>query len=196
MTTAVLRIRGVRMTSLVFGVAVGVSAPGVTSCGHESRFDVDGARRAPTDTASVVAEDVAAGDGEASVSAGKTTEPDPSRLGVIRFDSEDGVTEYSVMVSETGTPLVDEHGVKLFHGTTYVWYTSGEKRAEGDYVRGVRDGLWTWWYKDGNLYVQGTYLDGEQDGVWTYWNPDGSVNHEEVWSRGERVDDPGAGGGG
>jgi len=43
---------------------------------------------------------------------------------------------------------------------------TGEKKSEGNYTDGKKDGKWTEWNKDWQK-SEGTYKDGEKDGKWT-----------------------------
>jgi|ETNmetMinimDraft_33_1059910.scaffolds.fasta_scaffold48395_2 antitoxin component YwqK of YwqJK toxin-antitoxin module len=55
-----------------------------------------------------------------------------------------------------------------------VWYhDNGQKRGDGTYKDGLRDGKWTTWYKNGQKKKEETYKDGkliEQ----TNWDEDGN----------------------
>ena len=59
------------------------------------------------------------------------------------------------------------------------WYENGQKKQEGTYKDGEKDGLetfwgkrdgtWTYWYDNGRKKSEGTYKDGKKDGLWNKW---------------------------
>jgi len=49
------------------------------------------------------------------------------------------------------------------------YYGNGQKREEGSYKDGKKDGLWTGWYENGQQQFEGKYKDGEMEGLWTVW---------------------------
>ena len=55
------------------------------------------------------------------------------------------------------------------------YYTNGNKKEEGTFKDGKKDGLWTWWYENGQKKKEVTYKDGKQEGIETWYNEDGSV---------------------
>ena len=46
---------------------------------------------------------------------------------------------------------------------------------------GKEDGLYTGWYENGQKRLEGTYKDGEKDGKWIYYNEDGTVKEVEEY---------------
>ena len=49
-----------------------------------------------------------------------------------------------------------------------------QKKSEGTYKNGKKDGLFTWWYVNGKKEYEGTYKNGRKISV-KEWNEDGSV---------------------
>ena len=41
------------------------------------------------------------------------------------------------------------------------WYKNGQKREEGTFKDGEKDGVWTWWHENGQKKREGTYKDDE-----------------------------------
>ena len=54
------------------------------------------------------------------------------------------------------------------------FYENGEKRFEGTFKNGKKDGFFTWWYKNGKKEYEGTYSEGKKLSV-EEWNEDGSA---------------------
>lgn len=115
---------------------------------------------------------------------------EPIRVNILTTELKEGYEEWPVVVDEHDNPIKDEKGGLIYHGTGYAWWRSDAKRAEGQFDRGRRQGLWTWWYENGELAAQGNFVDDVQDGVWMYWNADGTLQREDIWKMGHRVVEP------
>ncbi len=61
---------------------------------------------------------------------------------------------------------------------------NGEKKSEGEYVSGKREGLWVYYSSKGKLSAQGQYKYGLREGEWTYYTPDGSVAETKKFIKG------------
>ena len=64
--------------------------------------------------------------------------------------------------------LIDRGGVKYqqdsqkpHSGKVFRLYENGEKKLEGSYKDGKKDGLWTYWYENGKKKYEIIYKDGE-----------------------------------
>ena len=53
------------------------------------------------------------------------------------------------------------------------WYPSGNKKAEGQYDRGIATGRFTWWYENGQKQAEGDFENGLKNGVWITWHANG-----------------------
>lgn len=60
----------------------------------------------------------------------------------------------------------------LKHKQGYV-YPNGQKRCEGPFLDGKKNGKWTYWYDDGSKEMEGEYKDGNLNGEWIYWDKKG-----------------------
>lgn len=58
------------------------------------------------------------------------------------------------------------------------YYENGQKRMEGAYKSGKRNGEWTAWYEDGTLWSKGFYDEGVENGMKTVWHPNGQKYYE------------------
>jgi antitoxin component YwqK of YwqJK toxin-antitoxin module len=65
------------------------------------------------------------------------------------------------------------------------WYKNGQKREEGTFKDGEKDGVWTEWYKNGQKWYEATYKDGEVDGKWTGWWDNGQKKYERTYKDGK-----------
>lgn len=66
------------------------------------------------------------------------------------------------------------------------WYEGGERRVEGHFVDGKKNGVWTFWFKNGQKSSEGRYVKGKQDGCWHFWYSSGQKKKENNWKEGER----------
>ena len=59
--------------------------------------------------------------------------------------------------------------------TWTAWWSNGNKRIEGNYKEGLKNGAFAFWYKNGQKEKEG-FCDGDElIGNWTYYNEDGTV---------------------
>ena len=58
-------------------------------------------------------------------------------------------------------------------GLWTTWYENGQKKAEINYKDGKLNGLSTDWYENGQERSEGNYKDGEANGLMTGWHPNG-----------------------
>lgn len=59
------------------------------------------------------------------------------------------------------------------NGKATWYYENGNKKSEGNYIDGEKDGFWTRWYENGVKEEQGNYLDDKEQGIWELWYPNG-----------------------
>ena len=52
------------------------------------------------------------------------------------------------------------------------FYRNGQKREEGTFKDGEKDGVWTEWHENGQKESEGTYKDGEIQGEERRWSLD------------------------
>ena len=73
------------------------------------------------------------------------------------------------------------------------WYENGQKRSEGTYKDGEKDGLWTEWRENGQKRWEETYKgvdkygDPIRDGNWTEWYENGQKRREGTWKDGKFI---------
>jgi antitoxin component YwqK of YwqJK toxin-antitoxin module len=80
-----------------------------------------------------------------------------------------------------------------------IWiYTVGDHREEGNYIIGLRDGVWKYFDNEENLLYKGNYVQDNPDGYHTYFWENGRVKEEQYYSMGimqrtwKKYDDEGA----
>jgi antitoxin component YwqK of YwqJK toxin-antitoxin module len=62
----------------------------------------------------------------------------------------------------------------------------GEVHEEGDYVMGLKNGIWKTFFKDGTLYHRGNFVQGNPDGKHEFYYPDGTLREEQYYVMGRR----------
>jgi len=69
------------------------------------------------------------------------------------------------------------------------WHENGQKKIEGKYKDGEKDGRWTSWWQHGQKQEEGTYKNGKKDGLWTQWRIQGPIYSEKIYRDGELIDE-------
>lgn len=64
-------------------------------------------------------------------------------------------------------------------GRDYEYYESGQLRAEGRSITGVKLGRWIYYYENGRIQKVGNYKDGNKSGKWTYYDINGAIKSVE-----------------
>ena len=87
--------------------------------------------------------------------------------------------------------LIDRGGLlyapnkeKPFSGSVFDLYDNGQKKLNGRYRNGIKNGKWKWWNEDGGLDSTGSYKKGLMHGKWTSWYKNGIKSTEQTWKNG------------
>ncbi len=65
-------------------------------------------------------------------------------------------------------------------------YKSGDHTEEGNFIIGLKDGLWKSFYPDGKLKFKGSYIQGNPEGQHTYYYENGRPKEEQFYRSGYR----------
>lgn len=65
----------------------------------------------------------------------------------------------------------------LSHKQTH-FHENGQKRCEGNFIDGKKDGKWTYWYENGFKEMEEEYVKGKPHEKWTYWDKEGEKRGE------------------
>ncbi|MBK9974444.1 MAG: hypothetical protein IPP14_06695 [Planctomycetes bacterium] len=90
-------------------------------------------------------------------------------------------TQWSVHRSELGE--------ERMHGLWTEFYASGQKKAEGTYVDGARDGLWLGWFEDQQVQSRSLYKLGVETGDWEEFHINGKPAMKGTWIEGKKDGD-------
>jgi hypothetical protein len=73
-------------------------------------------------------------------------------------------------------------------GRFYYWYSAGAIHStQGGFSGKLLNGQYTEYYPDRNLKEQGNFKKGVKDGLWHSWNADGTLSATVTWRRGSAV---------
>ena len=67
------------------------------------------------------------------------------------------------------------------------WYENGQKKEEITYKDGEIEGLWTDWYDNGQKETEGKYVDDKRHGLWTNWYENGQKMEEITYKDGKEI---------
>ncbi len=67
------------------------------------------------------------------------------------------------------------------------WYRNGNKRSFGAFEADLRTGPWTIWHDNGRKESQGRFKADTPDGRWTAWDPEGRMESQGAYAEGVRV---------
>lgn len=81
------------------------------------------------------------------------------------------------------------NGESVPDGTWQEWFEAGERKLQGNYLRGKKVGSWIGWHANGQQSMAGTYKDGLEDGQWTEWHSNGRKAMEGKFKNGEKDGD-------
>jgi antitoxin component YwqK of YwqJK toxin-antitoxin module len=62
----------------------------------------------------------------------------------------------------------------------------GDVREEGNFIQGLKNGVWKTFYNDGKLYHKGNFVQGDPDGKHEFYYPDGTLKEEQYYVMGRR----------
>ena len=77
-------------------------------------------------------------------------------------------------------------GTEVEHGEALLWFDNGQVKLQGEYIDGVREGLWLAWYSNGNDRGKGRLYRGRRMGTWTMWDEKGQKRSEVAYEMGLR----------
>lgn len=111
---------------------------------------------------------------------------DGAAEGVTRFYNEEGQITNSKIYKDgdlMGEGIYDEKGYQ--QGKWKEFYSSGELRAEGEYLDGRKLGDWVFYHQNGKIEQKGKFLKGAKpSGTWVWYYEKGSLLREEKFTNG------------
>jgi antitoxin component YwqK of YwqJK toxin-antitoxin module len=90
--------------------------------------------------------------------------------------------------------LIDRGGVlyapnkeKPFSGSVFDLYDNGQKKLNGRYRNGIKNGKWTWWNMDGGIDRAGSYKNGLMNGLWQFYYSNGNLKGKGLYKEGNET---------
>lgn len=102
----------------------------------------------------------------------------PSELNLAKHDWDSSSVTFEKVSADEPIP----------HGPFIVFYSNGQKAAQGTYDRGQRSGEFTWWYSNGQKKTTGHYVDDLEDGPWSWWHENGLRMARGSFVAGKKID--------
>ena len=91
--------------------------------------------------------------------------------------------------------LVDRDGLlyapnkeKPFTGSVFDLHDNGQKKLNGRYRNGLKNGRWAWWNQDGGTDSTGSYRKGLMNGPWQYYFINGNPKAKGFYKEGNGTD--------
>ncbi|HMZ48638.1 MAG TPA: toxin-antitoxin system YwqK family antitoxin, partial [Flavobacteriales bacterium] len=111
---------------------------------------------------------------------------DGKKEGLFRNFGEDGKPT-TAAIYQSGQKMSEGavNDVGALQGNWTEYYGSGEKRAEGGYKDGKKDGPWTFYHRTGEVEQRGNYVNGLPQGEWVWFFPSGARHREEHYRKGK-----------
>ena len=90
---------------------------------------------------------------------------------------------------EYGGKMFKQDDDKPYTGSVFDLYKStGEKKLEGRYRSGLKDGKWSFWNKNGQKQFEGAFKNWEWNGLLTRHNKNGKLwSEEKIYENGKLV---------
>ena len=111
---------------------------------------------------------------------------DGSKQGVFReYDKEGNIINSYIYENNTRTSegIVDKEGKT--QGDWKLYYPSGELKATGNYIDGMKEGEWIFYFINGQIEQKGNYARDRPQGPWKWWYENGKILREERYRRGK-----------
>lgn len=70
--------------------------------------------------------------------------------------------------------------------STWVFYEQNIIACRGNYIHGVKNGLWTYYFPSGKIEQSGYYKTNQLSGTWNWYYPNGTLRSTENYFNGKR----------
>ncbi|MFT5182885.1 MAG: antitoxin component YwqK of YwqJK toxin-antitoxin module [Flavobacteriales bacterium] len=109
-----------------------------------------------------------------------------SKQGVFReYDQQGNIVNSHIYQGnvKSGEGIVDPAGDK--QGNWKLLYPTGELRAQGQYINGLKSGEWKYFYASSKIEQIGNYKEGNPHGDWKWYYETGAVLRQERFRKGK-----------
>ena len=92
-----------------------------------------------------------------------------------------------------GKKIIESDFENSEEGKTIVFYENGQKDTEYEFDLSIKNGIkvkdsFKKWYDNGNKRVEGHYVNGEKDGLLTQWHENGKKEYEKTYKDGKLIE--------
>ena len=91
--------------------------------------------------------------------------------------SDPDVVDWSKLLDRDGVAYLPNEETP-YTGQSKGFHKNGQKKGEGNFKDGKRDGLWTEWHKNGQKWTETNWKDGKPNGLATEWYENGQKEVE------------------
>jgi hypothetical protein len=67
------------------------------------------------------------------------------------------------------------------------YYEDGKLYSKGNYINGLREGIWETYYDNDQLKRKGTYKNGSYNGIWEYYGEYDNLISKELYDNGKYI---------
>jgi antitoxin component YwqK of YwqJK toxin-antitoxin module len=108
-----------------------------------------------------------------------------TKEGLFRYFDDGGLpTSAAIYQGDRKMSEGEVSDVGALQGHWIEYYGTGEKRAEGEYKDGRKDGPWTFYHREGQVEQKGVYVAGLPQGEWVWFFTSGARHREERYRKG------------
>lgn len=99
---------------------------------------------------------------------------------------ENGVGTYKEFYPNSGLKAEGLYVDGRSEGLWTFYHPNGKPQAKGNYAGGLRVGKWEYYHEDGNLSAAGNFAEGLRQGQWEFYNANGSLSSQGEMKEGKK----------
>ena len=92
--------------------------------------------------------------------------------------------EVSELLENNGRMYEPDHE-EPYTGKYVIYYESGQKRYEGNFVSGKMEGKQIKWHENGQMSYEANFKYGKQQGPYIFWYENGQKSYEANYKKGK-----------
>ena len=90
-------------------------------------------------------------------------------LALIFFSCDNTPINYETDLHQNKGLFYKMNHNKPYTGMTFSNYKNGNKKSNGELIKGKKNGLWKYWFENGNIKSEENYINGQPDGERILW---------------------------
>ena len=101
---------------------------------------------------------------------------------------EEPYTGKYVIYFESGQKRYEGNFVSgKMEGKQIKWHENGQKSYEANFKYGKQEGPYIFWYENGQKSYEANYKKGKEDGIVTSWDREGNITKTEILENGKVI---------